>query len=303
MTPFKPMLAHSKTPDPATLTYPVIVQPKLDGIRACVVDGKLLSRTLKPIPNRAIREALEQPELEGLDGELIVGDPSAPDCYRRTCSFVMAEDKTGEPWAFMVFDKWDHPGPIEERSLTVTTISVLAGATPVFRVPSSLAHNADDLAVEEQMLLHQGYEGGIIRIPGSLYKFGRSGKRGPLLKLKQYIDYEAEVIGVVEELHNGNEAQRNALGRTERSSHQANKTGKGTLGALIVRAINGPHEGQEFRVGTGFDAAQRADLWAMHHNGDPLTGCIAKIKSFPIGVKDAPRHPVFIHWRNLEIDG
>lgn len=297
---FKPMLAHSKAPDLSTLPYPVIVQPKLDGIRAAVVNGKLLSRTLKPIPNRSIRAALERPEFEGLDGELIVGPPTADDCYRRTCSFVMAEDKTDEPWRFMAFDMWNHPGAVEERLRAVLHTCILAGDAPVFRVPRSFSHSADDLAVDEQMLLRQGYEGGIIRIPGSLYKFGRSGKRGPLLKLKQYIDYEAVVIGAVEELHNGNEATVNALGRTERSSHQANKTGKGTLGALIVRALNGPHEGQEFRVGTGFDAAQRAELWTQEAS---LPGRVAKIKSFPIGTKDAPRHPVWLGWRDMELDG
>lgn len=77
------MLAHSKSPDLETLDYPVLVQPKLDGIRAVVKDGRLLSRTLKSIPNASIRAALERTVFEGLDGELVVGDPTADDCYRR----------------------------------------------------------------------------------------------------------------------------------------------------------------------------------------------------------------------------
>lgn len=297
MSDFKPMLAHSKSPDPATLSYPVLVQPKLDGIRAVVKDGKLLSRSLKPIPNASIRAALEGGDYEGLDGELIVGDPTAVDCYRRTCSFVMAEDKTGEPWTFFVFDKHDYDGPVEDR---IPAAGVCEYHHNIQMVTTMSAGSADELAELEAAYLAEGYEGGIIRTLGSAYKFGRSGKKGPLLKLKRYIDYEAEVVEVVEELHNGNEAKTNELGRTERSSHAANKTGKGTMGALVVVALNGPHEGVEFKVGTGFTAAVRAELWEER---DFVVGRVAKIKSFPVGTKDRPRHPVWLGWRDLEVDG
>jgi DNA ligase-1 len=299
MTTFKPMLAHSKSPDPESLDYPVLVQPKLDGIRAVVKDGRLLSRSLKPIPNASIRATLEDAAYEGLDGELVVGPPTAADCYRRTCSFVMAEDKTEEEWTFYVFDKHDHEAVVEER---VRVISELAFAEHpnIEPVVTAAIENADELAEVEAVYLEAGFEGGIIRIPGSAYKFGRSGKRGPLLKLKRYIDYEAEVVKVIEELHNGNEARTNELGRTERSSHAANKTGKGTMGALTVVALNGPHEGAEFRVGTGFTADVRAELWEER---DFVVGRVAKIKSFPVGTKDRPRHPVWLGWRDLEVDG
>lgn len=298
MTDFKPMLAHSKTPDLAKLPYPVLVQPKLDGVRAVVKDGRLLSRTLKPIPNAAIRGALEHPEFEGLDGELIVGPPTADDCYRRTVSFVMAEDKTGEPWVFYAFDIHDSAEPVEKRVVEVgRRVAPHAFIVPVL---ASVAGTAAVLERVEGEFLAEGYEGGIIRTRGTAYKFGRSGKAGPLLKLKRYIDYEAEVVGVVEEQHNGNEATTNELGRTQRSSHAAGKVGKGTLGAMVVRALNGPHEGAEFRVGTGFTAELRATFW---ENRESLIGEVAKIKSFPVGTKDLPRHPVWLGWRDLEVDG
>lgn len=299
MLDFKPMLAHSKSPDLESLSYPVLVQPKLDGIRAVVKDGRLLSRSLKPIPNGAIRAALEQPQFEGLDGELIVGDPTAADCYRRTCSFVMAEDKTDEPWTFFVFDQHDSDEPVEQRIDLMARLA--ASMNPnVTMVATSIAHDAASLAELESRYVAAGFEGGIIRTPGSAYKFGRSGKAGPLLKLKRYIDFEAEVVGVIEELHNSNEAKTNELGRTERSSHAENKIGKGTLGALIVRALTGPHEGIEFKVGTGFTADVRAELWEER---DFVVGRVAKIKSFPVGTKDRPRHPVWLGWRDLEVDG
>jgi DNA ligase-1 len=310
---FKPMLA--KDGDPATLTYPQILQPKLDGIRASVVNGRPVSRTLKDIPNAEIRATLSGPDFEGLDGELIVGDPTADDCYRRTASFVMSESKTGEPWAFYVFDLWNARVPsmpfrtrledLEDRvwmaaSMPFRTrladledrVSMASwNGLPVFLVDSYLVLSVDAVAEHEAQLIEAGHEGVILRDPDAAYKCGRSGKKGPLLKVKRFSDSEAEVIGFYEEMHNGNEAKTNELGRTERSSHQAGKVGKGTLGGLIVRDR---YSGVEFRIGTGFDAQERASLWA---DRDDLPGRIVKYKFFAVGTKDKPRHPVSLGFR------
>ena len=50
------------------------------------------------------------------------------------------------------------------------------------------------------------------------------------------------------------------------------------------------------RVGTGFDAADRAEFWEQD-----MRGKIVKYKSFSIGVKDKPRFPSFLGLRS-EID-
>lgn len=297
---FRCMLAKDAG-DLTKVKFPLWVQPKLDGIRASVVNGKLVTRTLKPVPNEAIRAALERPEFEGFDGELIVGSPTASDCYRRTCSFVMAADKVDEPWSYHVFDLWNEITPFRLRSQnlsarlarTATRIDLAAIRGVAVRVAEDVA----ELEQFEQAAIAAGYEGVIARDPSGLYKFGRSGKYGPLLKIKRFVDFEAEVVGTYEEMHNANEAQTNALGRTERSSAQSGLVGKGTLGGLALRALNGPAEGVTFRCGTGFDAAQRAALWPLR---DELVGQVAKIKSFPIGVLAKPRHPVWLGWRSPE---
>ena len=53
--------------------------------------------------------------------------------------------------------------------------------------------------------------------------------------------------------------------------------------------------GVEFQVGSGFDAAQRKDFWSRR---ETLRGKIIKYKSFKIGVKDKPRHPIFLGFRD-----
>lgn len=297
---FKPMLAAKAKPE--KLQFPLIVQPKLDGIRCSIVDGVALSRTLKPIPNKEISEFLSRDEFSGLDGELVVGPVTAEDCYRKTASFVMAPNKTGEDWAFVVFDKHDEQGGYLDRHEAAQMRLSWSGQQitgKVIGLDYLEVADAEELEAYETQVVEAGGEGVIIRSYNAAYKFGRGSVTAQdLLKLKRFIDFEAEVIGVYEELHNGNEAKTNALGRTERSSVKANKTGKGTLGGFIVKAINGPTEGVEFRVGTGFDAAQRADYWAMWHAGS-LPGKIITVKSFPVGVLQKPRHPVFMHFRDV----
>ena len=294
MTEFKPMLACKA--DPAKLRFPLYVQPKLDGIRASVVNGRLVTRTLKAVPNRAIREALSDPAFEGLDGELIVGDPTAPDCYRRTSSFVMAENKTGEPWCFYVFDKHDHPGGFVERYTALLEWTGTEHPEAVLQiVPTMTAEDAEKLEQLERLIIEEGHEGAILRQPHARYKFGRASKTaGELVKLKRFEDAEAEIIGVYEEQHNGNVAVRNALGRTERSTAQAGKVGKQTLGGFHVRDLE---SGVEFKVGTGFSAIERATFWANWHNGELSAGTMIRYKSFKIGVKEKPRHPVFLGLR------
>lgn len=296
MTGFKPMLAAKADPD--KISYPVLAQPKLDGIRAAVVGGRLLSRTLKPIPNREIQAALARAEFDGLDGEIIVGDPTHPDAYRRTVSFVMAPDKTDEPWAFHAFDLHNDPRSYFVRAHLLTQIIERHDHTdlPLFTVTTRMIENADELSAYEADLLAVGHEGVILRDPDGLYKYGRAtANQGQLLKVKRFIDFEAEVIGVYEEEHNANEEFTNELGRTARSTAKDGLVGKNRLGGFILRALNGPHAGVEFRCGTGLNADERADFWARR--GD-LSGLMVKIKSFPIGTKDKPRHPVYVGMRD-----
>lgn len=271
------------------LRFPLLASAKLDGVRAVVKNGVVLSRSLKPIPNDYVQSLFKH--LEHFDGELIVGDPTSKTCYRDTVSGVMSKD--GEPDVkFFVFDHTEHATrPYLQRNLALTR----AKPDLMKHVVRHAQHHVtclDTLLALEEKLLGQGYEGLILRDPNAPYKFGRSTAReGYLLKLKRFIDAEFEVVGFEERMHNGNEATINELGRTARSGHKAGKTGRGDLGALILKTA----EGLFFNVGTGFDDAQRAEIWA---NQDQYKGAWAKVKFFPIGMKDVPRHPVFLGWRD-----
>lgn len=284
---FKPMLASPADLD--NIKFPVFASPKLDGIRASVVGGRLLSRTLKEIPSRHVFNMLSKPEYEGLDGELIVGAPTHPDCYRNTVSMVMANNKVFA-YTYYVFDKWNSPSPFASRRLDVIPV---ATHDYMERVQHVQIENREQLDAYEAEQVGLGHEGVMLADPRAPYKFGRATtKGGELLKVKRFVDSEAVVIGVEEEMFNGNEAQTNELGRTKRSTAKDGLVGKGTMGALIVRDVK---TGVEFKIGTGFTAEDRITFF--DRDGDASFGLTVKYKSFPVGVKDKPRHPVYLGLR------
>ena len=284
---FRPLLAATLD-DVANLRFPVLVSPKLDGVRCLVRGGEAVTRNLKPVPNAHVRRLLSH--VDNLDGELVVGEPFAAGVFNRTVSAVMRRD--GEPeFKFFAFDRPDDPRPFALRQL-LSGEEVLRSSGAVRPVVHTWIEDEAALLEYESRALARGYEGVMIRDPNGPYKHGRSTlKEGALLKLKRFEDAEAVVIGFEELQHNGNAATTDALGHTERSTHKAGLTAGGTLGALVVQADGWP---EPFRIGTGFDAAARLDIWTRR---EALLGQRLKFKHQAIGAKDAPRFPVFLGGR------
>lgn len=289
----KPMLSATLT-DTSTVKYPVLVSPKLDGIR-CLIDsaGRPVTRNLKDVPNKRVWHALYELELTGLDGEIIVGSPKAEDCYRRTNSGIMSHE--GSPdWTYWVFDFHSLGGgdKFTDRLNAVKARLQKLGDKRIRIVPHLRCENEEQLLKFEGQQLAAGYEGVMGRALDGPYKQGRATLReGWLWKLKRFSDGEAEILGFVEQLHNANEKTQDNLGHAKRSSHKENKHGKDTLGALRVCDIS---SGVCFEVGTGFTDRLRTEIWA--DKGQWL-GKVIKYKSMLVGVKEKPRFPVFMGLR------
>ena len=281
----------------------MFASPKLDGIRAVVLNGQLVSRTLKPIRNRYIQSLLGRPEYEGLDGELVVGDPFGEGVFARTSSGVMSE--FGQPdFTYHIFD--NHVLGRSEDSYFVDRWEQLINNRedwdPGFMalLPQSLVMSIWELEEIEAQFVDQQYEGVILRWSHSPYKQGRSTLRERyMLKLKRFTDSEAEVVGFQELMHNDNEATIDSRGYTARGSSKDNKRAGGTLGALLCRDLH--RREWEFAIGTGFDASLRAEIW---ENQDDYFGKIVKYTYLAVGTIDRPRHPVYRGFRDRDdLDG
>lgn len=293
----KPMLAAPA--DLSAIRYPIYASPKLDGVRAMNHGGTIRSRSLKTFPNAAVQQLFSHPSLAGMDGELIVGSPTAKDVYRVTQSAT--SNMRGEPEAlFYVFDDMSAEGGFAQRHLRlIERVAELAERWPLLGdrvkvLPHKTVNNEPELLEFERHCLELGYEGLILRAPNAPYKHGRStALEGSMLKLKRFEDSEACILGMEEEMFNGNVATVNALGHTERSNSKAGLSGKGRMGALIVRDLK---TGVVFNIGTGFNGRDRELFW-RNRESIVSDGWVVKYKSFKIGVKDAPRFPVYLGLR------
>lgn len=294
-----PMLAGDPEGDFSLLQFPVMVSPKIDGIRASVQGGKLLSRNHKPIGNTFIRSTLEHKCFEGLDGELVVGDPFGSDTFLRSSGPVRARDGT-PGFTFWVFDQVNMTDATfkDRRKSLADRLKALQVPKHVQLVPHTPVRDLEAMLKLEERYVHQGYEGVMTNNPNALYKQGRATlnkKPDPymqaLLKIKRFADAEAVILGAVEQMENTNEATADELGRSKRSTKKAGLVGKNTLGAFRVRGLNGPYKDVEFDVGTGrgWTDVWRRIMWSQRKH---LVGWHLKYKFFLAGAKDAPRFPI-----------
>ena len=283
----KPMLA-SKCECLTSLHFPLLATPKLDGIRCLKIKGRALSRSFKPISNTFTREWIEANLPDGVDGELLVNGTT----FSETAGHIGRE--SGEPdFRFHVFD-YVSEGVDVSYTCRMQELARLPEYARVQKVLPIEITTLEQLVAYETQCVAEGFEGVMIRTPDSPYKCGRSTEReGFLLKIKRFEDAEAVVFDTYEGLSNHNPAEKDAFGRTKRSSSMENKIGRGELGGFIVRHLA---TGVEFRLGYNhvLGGMDRVKLWQQRQS---LVGKIVKFMHQPSGAKEAPRFPKFIGFR------
>ena len=291
----KPLLAWD-APSFDKIKFPVLATPKIDGHRAFRKGDTLLSRSGKPIQNVTIRRILTSLLPEGADGEIIAGV-----VFQDVSSAVNSSIGSihyGDPFTFYWFDwvKDDPKKPYVERMKDVEQYLIenpevlqhkQAKIIPLLPI---LIQNADELKKYETKMLDSGAEGVMIRKPDGIYKMNRSTAREAiLLKVKRMLTSEAKIIGFSESVQNTNEAYKNEVGSTKRSTKKDGMVKQGKLGSFIVEK-----DGVEFKV-AGFTEDMKTQFWL---DKEKLLGKYVEYKYFPIGMKDKPRHPIFLRFRH-----
>jgi len=307
----KPMLASDWAE--GKVQFPVIVQPKIDGVRALNMVGTLTGRSLKTHKNRHVTTLFSHSALLGLDGEMAAQRETHPDLCRITSSALSTID--GAPFVlWWLFDyvtvdtrSWayrDRLAALRERFYQLQS-EVPHLHQHLRLIPSKEVNTMAELLELDDMFLTAGYEGTILRDPSAPHKQGRSTVReGGLLRIKRFIEEEATVVGVTEGESNQNEAKLNELGLTERSTHQANMVPNGMVGTLTCRALKDVKdgdkvliaEGQEITVSAGRLTADERKRYFERQ--DEIIGRVIKFQFFPKGIKDKPRFPTFQAFRD-----
>lgn len=269
------------------LVFPYDVTPKIDGYRGGIVNRSVVTSSIKPFPNKYMQHVLGRPALDGLDGEITIGAPNLINTFRNSGGVKRQEGEIN--FTFHVFDSFAKPGFGASKRFLAAHDAVLNFDNPrVVMLERTRVENMAELDIVKRKLLDEGYEGLMLRNPAGEYKFGRGTvKENLLLKLKTFVDFEAVVIGFVEQMQNTNEK----TARGKRGTSAAGMIPKGTLGAFRVRGINGPYEGVEFEVGTGegWTDAFRAQVWK---NQPRFLGRVLTYKCQDVGGYDKPRMPI-----------
>ena len=249
--------------------FPVLATPKVDGFRFLKVGGKALTRSMQPVRNRYVREWIEANLPDGIDGEITVGEHfhnaqkalgtegGAPDFKLHLFDFVT--DNLAKPYAERVKELktwWRNTDPWWKS--TDESMDYLVRVLSPVRID-----NEEQLERYEADCLARGYEGVMLRHPGGPYKCGRSTEaEGYLVKVKRFVDAEAEVLGTFESFN------------------------AGLLGGFICRA----EDGSEFRV----KAAGVGDLASAWGKRDSYVGKRLRYRYQPVGMLNAPRFPVML---------
>lgn len=295
--------------NPAKIKFPVMAEPKIDGFRGLNMTGILTARTLKQFKNRHTTSVFSKPEYVGFDGELAAHQERHPDLCRITNSAVNSIE--GQPFVLWhVFDyvteetrRWPYHKRYDFMAARVREMQAngLCGYLRV--VPYTVCNNMDELMAAHAMHMEKGYEGTCFYGPDVTHKEGKSSPtHNGVLRIKDFVDTEAEVLAIVEGEENLNEAQINELGRTYRTSHQANKVPNGMVGCLVCRQIEDvfdPLDDKKLLIPKdtiiNVSPGKMTHEERLHYYAHPekLIGQAVKHKFFPKGIKDKPRFSNF----------
>jgi len=277
---FLPMLAASFDKRKDKITYPVDVQPKLDGVRCLAYwDGdsvKLMSRGGKQWECcQHIIDELEEVLPKGmvLDGELYI--------HGSTFQEITKLVKKLRPESVNVqFHVYDVPRAVywtpafgkvvwDNRKDALNDFHGNHGyCKSVKVVRTDCAAHEEEVYKLQSEYLEEGYEGAIVRESDGEYKFGyRSNK---LLKVKNFMDKEYLIAGFT--------------------------TGVGRFDGCIVWVCM-TEDGQSFKVVPQGTMEERQETYK---NADKHIGDWLKVKYFELTDDNIPRFPVGLGIRLLE---
>jgi len=310
----KPFLARDV--DESKLIFPshgLMALCKVDGSFSMIQNNKLYARSLKHHENIFTTKQYSNPDFEGLRGEMIAGNnPVAEGLCRDTSSALRRVE--GEPetslWCFDYVTHETKNLPYKNRyNILEAKVHALnsIGYNSIHCIESYVVYNLEQYYKLRDAFLTAGYEGLVLRDPLFPHKEGRSSAVKPQLwRYKPYSTAEIVVTHLVEGTTNLNEATKNELGRTTRSSHQENLQNNGTVGTIVGYLVNDlldyygkviAPKGTEINVSPGeLKGPERKFYW---ENQSEIVGKIVELSYMSYGLKDKPRFANFTNFKRI----
>ena len=287
---WKPTLAATLPPDAdlTELPYPLLASPKIDGVRALVQRGVLVSRKGRPIANTNAQKRFGRPSYKGLDGELTAGPPWGKDVFNKTVRVTQRRDADGSGLIFNVFD-WVGAHGLDQglKTRQAGLKEFYDGYKDVHLVRQTLIRDAAALLRYEAKQLAKGYEGVMLRrADAGPYLQKRSTLREfSLVKLKRMEHGMATLLRCFPLRHNDN---------TEKTATGWRTTAK--AGIREDKQLVGSVEMVDDRTGAVFTvnvATAELRAWPGWRGHDVWRGKRVRYKYQPVGTlgDGAPRFP------------
>lgn len=297
---FKPVLAPNESVDLSTVKYPLLASHKLDGIRCLILKGEILSRSLKPIQNKQLKERLEPLRKLSEDNDIILdGEIYSPELsFQEITHFVMTQDLEDEVLPthlkFFCFDMITAVGAEEWFELRLDHAE---GLISLYQDIATVVNHTKVNSKEEvenlfEKALEYGCEGLMLRNPEGKYKYGRGTiKEGLIYKVKPFVTFDAQITDVVQstEVREGAEKKINELGRSVTSKKKDDRVLIEKASAFWVL-----YEGKPLKVTLAMTDEEKSRVWATRTQ---QIGKWIEYKGMLIGSKDLPRHPVMLRYR------
>jgi ATP-dependent DNA ligase len=188
-----PMLAQKFTERKKKVTYPVLVQPKLDGNRMLQDDGECWSRGGKDMVKAAVNHLTIETDSVIIDGELIL--PGNVPLEETAQALKAYKPGISEKLTYAVYDLVSDK-VYSERLKMLREIVKKAGNKQVYVVPTFVAKNEAEVMAYHKKFVKEGYEGVMIRDDSDGYDVGH--RSNQLQKYKDFVDAEFKITGVLE---------------------------------------------------------------------------------------------------------
>lgn len=240
---FRPMLAPQDDPKKnpnfySQLVFPMMLSPKIDGMRAITSGHRAMSRTWKEHPN--IQVQMELTTVDHLDMEVTFGQPTGPLVMTRAQESVRAFNVRGDfqGWVFDCVDPEIIDYPFYERLAEAERR--VKGVARLNFLEHIEVDDLDELMFHRERFIGLGYEGMMGRNPMGRYKQGRATMNDQIIwKFKEFDDVEMVCYDIKQGTSNNNALERNALGYVERSTSKAGKVANDMVGAYLCRDADG----------------------------------------------------------------
>jgi len=320
---FKPMLApNNKVPlKLEDLSYPLMASIKLDGIRCEFIKAELLSRSLKQIVNIQLREKF-QPLIayaKGhdiiLDGEIYNheipfslisscvttidhDDKKAVKSWEEKCiehDVDMTREKAVANMKFHIFDSIQSgylQQPFTERNDIIKNIET-DFSDIMIKIEQVIVNSKEEVEAFYLKVLDMGYEGLILKNMNGRYKCGRGTiKEGLIYKVKPLETVDAKIIEVIQGTNakEGSAKTINELGRSVTSKKKEDRVDNNMVADFRVN-----WEDTTVKVSCcKMKHPKRKEVWK---NKEKYLGKMIEYCFIPVGMKDKPRSPRFIRFR------